>query len=53
MEYWWEGSSSTAMPPTSASDITGQLHKIGGITFRAALINEIRQKGINYLKLQC
>jgi len=21
MEYWWEGSASTAIPPTSASDI--------------------------------
>jgi len=24
MEYWWEGSASTAIPPPSASDIMGQ-----------------------------
>ena len=24
MEYWWEGSTSTAVPPTSTSDIAGQ-----------------------------
>jgi len=39
LEYWWEGLTSTASPPTSASDIMGQHHKIGGVTFRAALIN--------------
>ena len=27
MEYWWEGSTSTAKPPTSASDIVGQQNK--------------------------
>jgi len=37
-EYWWEGSTSTAVPPTSASDAMGQHHKIGGIIFGAALI---------------
>ena len=37
-EYWWEGSTSIAIPPTSTSDIVGQYNKIGGITFRAALI---------------
>ena len=37
MEYWWEGSTSTAVPPTSTSDIVGQCNKIEGITFRAAL----------------
>jgi len=39
MEYLWEGSTSTAIPPTSASAIVGQHHKIGGITFGAALYN--------------
>jgi len=38
MEYWWEGAASTAIPPTSASDVIGQHHKIGGITLRAALV---------------
>jgi len=38
MEYWWEGSTPTAIPPTSASDVIGQHHKIRGITFRAALV---------------
>ena len=37
-EYWWEGSTSTAIPPTSASDIVGQHYKVGDVTFRAALI---------------
>jgi len=36
MDYRWEGSASTAILPTSASDVMGQHHKIG-ITFRAAL----------------
>jgi len=39
MGYWWEGSLSTAIPPTSASDIVGQHNKTGGITFRAAIVN--------------
>ena len=34
-----EGSTSAAIPPTSASDSVGQHNKIGGITFRAALIH--------------
>jgi len=36
-EYWWEGSTSAAIPPISAFDITGQ-HNKGGIMFRLALI---------------
>jgi len=39
MEYWWKGSSSTAVPPTSASDVVGQHNKIADITFEAALIH--------------
>ena len=38
MGYWWEGSASTAVPPTSASDIVGQHHQAGGIMFGAAFI---------------
>jgi len=38
MEYWWEDSTSTSIPATSTSDIMGQHHKIGGITFGASLI---------------
>jgi len=37
-----EGSASTDKPPPSASDIMGQHHKTGGITFGAALVNSIR-----------
>ena len=37
MEYWFESSTSTAIPPTSTSDIAYQHCKIGGVTFRAAL----------------
>ena len=33
-EYWWEGSASTAIPPTSV----GQHNKIWSITFRVALL---------------
>jgi hypothetical protein len=32
-EYWWEGATSTAISPTSASDVMGQHNKIGGINF--------------------
>jgi len=38
MEYWWEGSTSTAMSPPPAFDIVSQHNKIGGITFSTALI---------------
>ena len=37
MEYWQEGSASTAVPPPFVSDITGQHNKRGSITLRAAL----------------
>ena len=40
-EYWWEGSATTAILPTSTSNITGQHHKTGGITFGAALIYDV------------
>ena len=39
MGYRWEGSTSIATPPTSASDVVGQHHKIGGIPFGAALVH--------------
>jgi len=38
MEYWWEGSASTAIPPISASDLVTKHKNIGGITFRAACV---------------
>jgi len=41
MEYWWEGSASTAAPPPSTFDVTGQQNKIGGITFETVLVNII------------
>ena len=37
MEYWWEGSTSTVVLPTSATDVVGQHIKIAGITFGAVL----------------
>ena len=37
-EYWWEGSTSTAISTTFASDVVGQQNKIGGINFGAALV---------------
>jgi len=38
MECWWEGSASTAIPPTTDLDIVGQNNKIGGVTFREDLV---------------
>ena len=35
VEYWWEGSTSTAVPPTSTSDVTGQHNKRRGTIFGA------------------
>jgi len=40
-EYWWEGSTSTAVPPTSASDIMCQHCSKGGIRFGTALIHSL------------
>ena len=37
-EYWREGSSSTDISPTSASDVVGQHNKIGVINFGATLV---------------
>jgi len=39
MEYWWEGSTCTTMPPTSTSDVVHQQNKIGGIYFGAIFIH--------------
>ena len=39
MEYSWEGSASTAVPPRSAFDVMGQRDKIEGITFREAFVH--------------
>jgi len=38
MEYWQESSITTAIPPTSASDVMSPHNKIGGINFGAASI---------------
>jgi len=37
----WEGSASTAIPPTSASDAAGQHNKMGGTTFGAEFVFHI------------
>ena len=39
MEYWWEGSTSTAILPTSTSEAVGQRSSIRGIPFGAAYID--------------
>jgi len=36
MEFWWEGSTSTAIPPPSASAVVGQHNRLGDITFGTA-----------------
>ena len=33
IEYWWEGSSFTAVPPTSTTDVMGHHNKVGDIYF--------------------
>ena len=38
MGYWRQGSTSTAIPPTSASDVVDQHNKIGGVRFGAPLV---------------
>ena len=38
LEYWWEGSTSTAVPPTSASDVKGRYNKVGGTAFGEGLV---------------
>ena len=37
----WEGSASTAIPPTSASDVASQHNKMGGTTFGAEFVFHI------------
>jgi len=41
MEFWREGSASTANPATSTSDTVGQHNETGGITSGAALCSVI------------
>ena len=36
MEYWWGGSTSTAIPQMSESNVMGQHNKIGGIYFQSS-----------------
>jgi len=38
MEYWQEGTTFTAVPPTSTSDVMGQHKIVGSITFEAAFV---------------
>ena len=38
MEYFWEDSVPTAMPPTYASETVGQHNKIRDVTFGASLL---------------
>ena len=40
MQYWWEGSASTAILPTSASDFVGQ-DLLGRITFEVASVGNV------------
>jgi len=41
IDYWWEGSASAFIPPTSDSDVVGQRNIVGGITFGATLMHSI------------
>ena len=57
--YWWEGSASTAVPPTSASVTVGHHHKVGDITSGTVLIastlnkeeTRIMQQGITTVEI--
>lgn len=40
-EYWWEGSTSSAIPSASSSNIKGQYNIIVGTTFGAAFVQYI------------
>jgi len=53
MEYWREDSTSTAISPTSASDIVGQHNKIGGINFGVTLVvsNRLGEQIVSYVVL--
>ena len=44
MEYWWESSTFTAIPPTSASDVMGQHNEIEDITFGVTLKKITKRK---------
>lgn len=50
MEYWCEGSTSSAISPTFTSDVMGQHNKLGGITSRAALTRTSKQNIREYTK---
>jgi len=47
---WWEGSTSTAIPPTPASDVADQHNKRSGTAFRTALIHSISYISHTYYK---
>ena len=50
MEYWGEGSTSTAVPPVSTTDIVGQHIKIRGVTFGAAFLQFKHLYFLNFMK---
>ena len=43
VSHWWEGSASTFIPSTSATDIVGQQHEIGGLLGLSTLLVSIDQ----------
>jgi len=53
MEHQWKGSTSTAIPPTSISDVVGQNNKIGGITFRAAFVTNEQTQNMKVNRKNC
>jgi hypothetical protein len=48
--YWWEGSTSTAIPLASTSNFVSKHNKIGDITFGASL--KEHGKDVGYVSLQ-
>ena len=44
MEYWQEGSNSTATPPPSTLDVAGQNNKTRDITFGTALVDMLKEQ---------
>lgn len=47
MEYWQEGSNSTATPPPSTFDVAGQNNKTRDITFGTALVFKLLFTDLN------
>jgi len=53
MGYWREDSASTAIPPTSTSDVVSQHNETGSITFGASLIHMCTEYTLELWRIEC